>query len=159
MSNDWNDPELDALLRELADTDEGRAALAEEHRQLEKDLLRLADPLPPFDFVQQVMTRVATAPARAPSKTEVLTAGSIVMVTVITALALFTAGSGTGGFGLLAAGLAITLRDALVAMGSGLFALWTTAALPLAGGLFVTVGLSLVALRRLAAPPVTRVLS
>jgi hypothetical protein len=159
MSNDWNDPELDALLRELADTDEGRAALVEEHRQLEKDLLRLADPLPPSDFVQQVMTRVAAAPARAPSKSEVLTAVGIVMVTVFAALALFTAGSGTGGFGLVLAGLAIALRDALVAMGSGLVALWTTAALPLAVGLFVTVGLSVVALRRLASPPVTRVLS
>ncbi len=151
MSTDeWNDADLEALLREVADTDEGRAEVAEEHRQLEKDLLRLADPLPPSDFVHQVMTRVATAPARAPSRTEVLTAATIVTVTVGAALALFTAGSGVGGFGTLLADLAITLRNGLVAMGSGLGALWTTAALPLAVGLFVSVGVSLGALRRLA---------
>ena len=38
------------------------AAVLEEHRQLEKDLFRLADPLPPPDLVHQVMARVAASP-------------------------------------------------------------------------------------------------
>lgn len=42
------------------------AAVLEEHRQLEKDLFRLADPLPPPDLVHQVMARVAASPAPAP---------------------------------------------------------------------------------------------
>ena len=62
MSTDWNDPELNALLAELADSDEARDELIEEHRQLEKDLLRLVDPLPPHDFVQSVMKKVAATP-------------------------------------------------------------------------------------------------
>ena len=60
------DLELELLLKELAPTDALRAQLLEEHRQLEKDLLRLADPMPPADFVHAVMAKVATAPARAP---------------------------------------------------------------------------------------------
>ena len=42
--SEMNDPELEALLAELAPSDEERVTLLEEHRQLEKDLLRLADP-------------------------------------------------------------------------------------------------------------------
>jgi anti-sigma factor RsiW len=160
MSTDWNDPELDALLNELAPTDEARDALLEEHRQLEKDLLRLADPLPPVDFVQQVMKRVEQAPARAMSKGEIVSAASIVTVTVAAAMvALFTTGSGSSGLGLALAQLVISARDTLVAMGSALVAVWNTAALPLAVSLFVTVGLSLVALKRFGGPATAKVTS
>jgi hypothetical protein len=158
MTTEWNDPELDAMLRELAPTELEREALLEEHRQLEKDLLRLADPMPPPDFLQNVMKRVESAPARAVSKGEVATAAGIVMVTMAAAVvALFTVGSGSSGFGLALAELAIRVRDALVAMGSALVAVWSTAALPLAVGLFVTVGLSLFALKRWAAPAPAKV--
>lgn len=155
---EWNDPELDAMLRELAPTELEREALLEEHRQLEKDLLRLADPMPPPDFLQNVMKRVESAPARAVTKGEVATAAGIVTVTMAAAVvALFTVGSGSSGFGLALAELAIRVRDALVAMGSALVAVWSTAALPLAVGLFVTVGLSLFALKRWAAPTPAKV--
>ena len=48
---DVKDLELEAMLAELAPTEAERATLLEEHRQLEKDLLRLGDPLPPPDFL------------------------------------------------------------------------------------------------------------
>ncbi|MCI0574336.1 MAG: hypothetical protein L0Y66_26695 [Myxococcaceae bacterium] len=51
---------------------EACSAVLEEHRQMEKDLYRVVDPLPPPDFVQSVMTRVAEAPV--PLRRE-LTAG------------------------------------------------------------------------------------
>jgi hypothetical protein len=153
MSTDWNDEELEALVAGLADTDEARAALLEEHRQLEKDLLRLADPLPPADFVSLVMTRVEAAPARPLSRREAVMAGGVVLAAISSALgALVASGAGLAEVGLGLAGLAIEVRDGLVAMGSGLFALWTTAALPLAVGLSLTTGLMLLALRRYAQP-------
>ena len=74
------DAETEALLRELAKTDDERDLLLEEHRQLEKDLLRLADPLPPPDFLAKVMTRVAAAPARPVSRADVWSAVAIVGV-------------------------------------------------------------------------------
>lgn len=153
---DESDVELDALLADLSDDD--RALILEEHRQLEKDLLRISDPLPPADFVQLVMKRVEQAPARAMSKSEVITAVGIVTLAVSSAVvALLSAGSGTGGFGLALAELAIRVRDGLVAMGSGLVAVWTTAALPLAVGLLVTVGLMLGAITRFAHPATAKV--
>jgi hypothetical protein len=152
MSSEWTEGELEGLLAGLADTEEARLALLEAHRQLEKDLLRLADPLPPADFVERVMRRVEVAPARPVTRREALIVGAVVLAAVASALGALLAGSGTAGLGLELAGLAIKIRDGLVAMGSGLFALWTTAALPLAVGLSLSIGLMLLALRRLAHP-------
>lgn len=160
MSTDWSDPELEALLSELAPEAESREGLLEAHRQLEKDLLRLADPMPPTDFVQRVMRRVEAAPARSLSRSEVFTAAGIVTFTVAAAvLALFTIGSGSSGVGLALAELVVRVRDALVAMGSALVAVWSTAALPMAVGLLVTVGLLLVALKRFAGPTTAKATS
>lgn len=158
MSTDWNDAELKALLSELADTEEARAEIAEEHRLLEKDLLRLVDPLPPSDFVQKVMRRVAAAPSRPISRAEVIAAASIVFTTVGAAVVALLAGSNGASVGLALADLAITLRSGLVAMGSGLLALWSTAALPLAVGLSSAVWLSLAVFRRAAQPTAAKVL-
>lgn len=158
MSTDWSDAELKALLSELADTEEARAEIAEEHRLLEKDLLRLVDPPPPSDFVQKVMHRVATAPSRPISRAEVISAASIVFATVGAAVVALLAGSDSTSVGLALADLAIKLRSGLVAMGSGLLALWATAALPLAIGLCSTVWLSLAVFRRVAQPATAKVL-
>jgi len=155
MSTDWNDAELKALLDELADTDEARAELAEEHRQLEKDLLRLVDPPPPPDFVQAVMRRVKATPRV--SRGDVVVASGIVITTVAAAVVALLAGSDSASLGLALANLAINLRNGLVAMGSGLLALWTTAALPLAVGLSSLVWLSLAVFRRVAQPTVAKV--
>ena len=89
-----SDAELEALLAELAPTQAERATLLEEHRQLEKDLLRLADPLPPPDFLANVMNRVAEAPARPLSRADIWSAVAIIGVTVslavVALLALWT---------------------------------------------------------------------
>jgi hypothetical protein len=141
--------ELDQLLKQLAPDEEERAQLLEEHRQLEKDLLRLADPLPPPDFLHNVMARVATAPARAPARREVLLAAGIVFAAVVTSIGAFSmAGDGLGGVGLRFAHFVLLLRDAAVGLGSALEALWSTAALPLTVGLGVALTGCLMAFKR-----------
>jgi hypothetical protein len=152
MSAELDDKELDALIAELAPSEEERALLLEEHRQLEKDLLRLSDPLPPADFVGQVMKRVAESPKKV-SQVEVKTAVGIVLVTVTLAVVTLVAGGGfAGSFGLALAQLVVNVREALVAMGSGLLALWMTAALPSVVALSMLLAAALVALRRYTQP-------
>lgn len=142
--------ELEALLSELAPTEAERALLLEEHRQLEKDLLRLADPLPPPDFLANVMTRVAEAPARPLSRADVWSAVAIVGVALALAVAaLLVSGGVTGGFGLAVASLVVKLREGLIAFGSAIQALWTTAALPTAVGLSLLLVAVLTGFRRL----------
>lgn len=158
MSHDWDDKDLEAMLADLAPTAEERAQLLEEHRQLEKDLLRLSDPLPPADFVGQVMKRVAESPRKV-SKVEVGTAVGIVFVTVALAVVALVAGGGFAGFGLALAQLAVNVREALVAMGSGLLALWTTAALPSVVALSMLLAAALVALKRYTQPANVKVTS
>ncbi len=148
MNAEWEDPEIAALVAGLASTDEERAALIEEHRQLEKDLLRLADPLPPPDFVALVMHKVAVAPPRPVSRGEAVRALSVVLAAVGVGLWALVSGDGLPVLGLRLGELAIKVREGLVAMGSGLSALWSTAALPLAVGISLSIGLMLLALRR-----------
>lgn len=151
--SEMNDPELEALLVELAPSEAERATLLEEHRQLEKDLLRLADPLPPPDFLSLVMTRVAEAPARAISRADVWSAVAIIGVTIsLAVVALLVSGGVTGGVGLALASMVVKLREALVASGSALLALWTTAALPMVLGLSLLLAATLTAFRRVVQP-------
>jgi len=158
--SEMNDPELEALLSELAPTEAERATLLEEHRQLEKDLLRLADPLPPPDFLAMVMTKVATAPARPVSRADVWSAVAIVGVTVsLAVVALLVSGGVGGGVGLALASLVVKLREGLVASGSALLALWTTAALPLVLGLSLLLAATLTAFRRLVQPASAKAVS
>jgi hypothetical protein len=133
----------------------------EEHRQLEKDLLRLADPLPPPDFLAKVMVRVAEAPARPVSAADVWSAVAIVAVTLVLAVGalLVSGGASSGGFGLALASLVVQLRESLVAIGSALLALWTTAALPMVVGLSLMLVATLTALRRFAQPSAAKVVS
>lgn len=153
------DPELKALLLELAPDDAGRARLLEEHRQLEKDLLRLADPPPPPDFLSQVMTRVATEP-KAMSRADVLSAVAILGVTLSLAVAaILASGGATGGFGLQLASLVVKLREGAVAFGSGLAVVWSTAALPLVVVLSLMLTVALAALRRFVQPRAAKVVS
>ncbi len=155
-----NDPELEALLAQLAPTEAERVFLLEEHRQLEKDLLRLADPLPPPDFLANVMSRVAEAPARPLSRADVWSAVAIVGVTMsLAVLALLVSGGVTGGFGLALASMVVKLREGLVASGSALLALWTTAALPTVVGLSLLLAATLTAFRRLVQPAPVKAVS
>lgn len=142
--------ELDQLLNELAPTKEERAALLEEHRQLEKDLLRLADPAPPFDFVHKVMAKVAREPAKAPARVEVWWALGIVGVTLAASVVAFVAqGDGVGELGLSFTRALMRARELLVAAGSGLSAVWKTAALPLTVGMMTALFFGLFGLKRL----------
>lgn len=151
--NQPDDIELEALLAQLAPNELERAALLEEHRQLEKDLLRLADPLPPPDFLSKVMSKVAQAPLAPVSRSDVWSAAAIIgLALALAAVALGTSGGISGGYGIALASLAVTLRDGVVAMGSGLFALWTTAALPTVLGLSGVLAATLMAFRRLVQP-------
>ena len=140
--------ELEQLLKELASTDEERAQLLEEHRQLEKDLLRLADPMPPPDFVHAVMAKVAVAPARTPAKSEVVMAAVIVLAALGASVLAFSAQGNVGTAGLEFTRVVLQLRDTVVGLGSALEALWRTAALPLTIGLTAGLAACLVAFKR-----------
>lgn len=145
------DEELEALLQDLAPTPEGRAQLLEEHRQLEKDLLRLADPLPPLDFVAQVMRKVEAAPAQAPARAEGLWALGILAGALALAAAAFLAAGGSGTEVALAlTRVVVAVKGGLVGVAVALGALWRTGALPLTVALGGTLFFCLAALRRLS---------
>jgi hypothetical protein len=145
------DEELEALLEQLAPTPEARAQLLEEHRQLEKDLLRLADPLPPADFLQGVMKKVRGAPAPMLSRADVGWAVGIVALTLAAAVFTFSsAGGSTEGLGVGFARAMLYLRSGTVGFFSALASVWRTSAVPLTVGLSGTLFFCLVALRQLA---------
>lgn len=145
------DSELEALLEELAPTPEARAQLLEEHRQLEKDLSRLKDPLPPPDFLQGVMKKVRAAPAPMPSRADAAIAAVIVVLALgASAFAFASAGGSTDGFGVWVARALIALRSGAVGVISALSSVWRTAAVPLTVGLCGTLFFCVVALRHLA---------
>ncbi len=129
------------------------SGLLEEHRQLEKDLSRIVDPLPPPDFLNQVMARVAAAPH--PHRTELRSGAAVLGVS----LSLFFA-SVLGGKlspGAMAVSVAATmgqLQGFLGALHRGLSVVWQTAALPLMVALVTVFLFSLFGLRRLAVSPV-----
>ena len=154
MSGEFEDKELEQLLAELASTDAEREALKEEHRQLEKDLLRLADPLPPPDFLANVMSRVDAAPAPLRLRSELTTASLVLGVTVGLAVTALVATGGAGSsLGLALAQGAVLLRELMVGLGSALSVLWRTAAVPMVAALSMMLAVSLYALRRVAAVP------
>jgi hypothetical protein len=125
------------------------ALLLEQHRQLEKDLFRLVDPLPPPDLVAKVMASVAREPF--PVRLELKTGLSILAVALMAVTLSFVASHGhIGLLGTRAADMVVTWRNLLFGASEGLRALWTTAAIPLVltmAGLVVT---SVLGLRRVA---------
>jgi len=140
------DAEALAHLRSCPDC----AALAEEHRQLEKDLGRLVDPLPPPDFVQSVMARVSLEPA--PARVELRTGLSILAVTLMAATLAFVATHGNLGLlGTRAASAVVIWRNLFFGASEALAAIWSTAALPTAVAMAGLVVVSTLGLRRLAA--------
>lgn len=159
-------PELEALILAQFDHDPDAAAhlrgcpdcatLVEQHRQMEKDLFRLVDPLPPPDLVARVMTRVAAEPA--PVRVEMKTAFSIFAVTLMAAVLTFVANHGNIGLlGVRAASGVITWRHLLLGVSEGLGAIWTTAALPFVAVMAGLLLCSVWGLRRLAAHRVVEV--
>ncbi|MCU0697000.1 MAG: hypothetical protein MUC96_10755 [Myxococcaceae bacterium] len=161
MTTPMNDDEaeLARLLAEAAPDPLEREALAESHRQLEKDLLRLADPLPPADFVAAVMAKVEAEPQRV-SAGEVRSAVLIAVVGLAaSAMAFLRSGASADGVALEFAQGLVAAREVLVGFGSGLAAVWRTAGLPLSVTLAVVVMVTLVGLRRLVAPENSKVVA
>lgn len=155
-----NCPELETLMVGVAEHDADALAhlrncpdcafLAEEHRQLEKDLTRLVDPLPPPDFVHNVMARVALQPA--PVRVELRTGLSILAVTLMGATLAFVATHGSLGLlGTHAASAIVAWRNFFFGASEALAAVWSTAAIPLVVAMAGIVVMSTLGVRRLAA--------
>lgn len=144
-----NDSEIEALLSELAATDEERAAILEEHRLLEKDLLRLSDPLPPPEFFSQVMARVAQLPAEPTSRADMASALAIVGLALAAAAAALWSTDGLSHIGLSFTTSILKIRDTFVASTSAVTAIWKTAAMPAAIVLSMMLTATLTVMRRL----------
>lgn len=152
-------PELEQLFQELADghgpaLDHAKdcevcGAILADHKELERDLFRLADPFPPANFVSQVMAKVQTAPA--PVHTDVKTGVAILVAALVLSVVSYVAlGGGLAQLGLVAANGAMLVRDLVLGVGHALGALWKTAALPMSVALTALLAASLLALRKLA---------
>ncbi len=127
------------------------AAQLEGHRQLEKDLFRLADPLPPADLVAKVMQRVAAEPL--PVRAELRVGLSILAATLMAAVLSFVATRGPIGLlGASAARSVVGWKTALWGLNNALQVVWSTTATPLTVSLCILLFLSLVGLRRVATP-------
>ena len=153
-------PELETLLVGVTEHDAEALAhiktcpdcafIAEQHRQMEKDLFRLADPMPPPDFVQSVMARVALEPA--PTRVELRTGLSILAVTLMGAVLAFVSAHGNLGLlGTRAANSVVAWRNLFFAASEALAAIWTTAAIPTVVAMIGLILVSTLGVRRLAA--------
>ncbi|HZI13031.1 MAG TPA: hypothetical protein VE153_21795 [Myxococcus sp.] len=152
-------PDLEVLFTEL-EAGEGSAldhaaecaacgAVLEEHRLMEQDLYRLADPLPPPSLVANVMAAVAAEPV--PQRSEVWSGVAILLTSLVGGLgylllndqALVRLGVGLASF----AKEGPLFVDGLF---SGAQALWTSAGLAVATTLALLLLSSLYGLKRLA---------
>jgi len=125
------------------------AAFLEEHRQLEKDLFRLADPPPPVDLVARVMQRVAAEPP--PVRAEMRAGLSILAATLMAAVLSFVATRGPIGLlGASAARAVVSWKTVLWGLNNALQVVWSTTAIPLTVSVTLLLFLSLVGLRRVA---------
>lgn len=152
-------PDLEVLFTEL-EAGEGPSlehaaacplcsAVLEEHRLLEKDLYRLADPLPPPTLVANVMARVATEPP--PLRRELWSGLIILLASLTTGLGLLI--SNDQALARMGLALATLVSDGKVlaqGLASGASALWNTAAGPVAAVLVFLLLVSLFGLKRLA---------
>lgn len=154
-------PDLEQLFIGLLEGDEAMAAhaagceacatLVEAHRQLEKDLVRISDPLPPPNFVHLVMAKVEQAPV--PLRQEVWTGAGIFAAALIGVLAVvFNDTQTAGALGAWIASSVLSLRDLFSAAGAGVRAVWVTAGLPVVALASLSFLFVLFGLRRLAPP-------
>ncbi|XXF74936.1 hypothetical protein P2318_17845 [Myxococcaceae bacterium GXIMD 01537] len=160
--SDIDCPDLEELFAQL-DAGEGPAldhaaecvlcgAVLEEHRLLEKDLFRLADPLPPPSLVKDVMARVAAEPP--PLRRELWTGLTILATTLVAGFGfLFTSDRALSRLGTSLARSVVDGRAMAEALSSGAQALWSTAAGPLVVVLALVLVSSLLGLKRLAGSP------
>ncbi len=153
------DLELERLFADTAHDEAELALLKEAHRQLEKDLLRLADPLPPGDFVSSVMAKVEAQPKRVPVSEIVSAVLIAVGALAASAIAFVSSGASPDGVAVSFAQAFVSAREVLVGCGSALSAVWRTAGLPLSIMLGMVVMAALVGFRRLVAPVNAKVVS
>jgi hypothetical protein len=155
-------PDLEVLFAELeagegpaldhAAECEACAAVMEEHRLLENDLYRLADPLPPPSLVVNVMARVAESPV--PQRREVWTGLCILLTSLGVGLGfLFTNDRALGRMGTAFAASVRDGRAFVEGLFSGAHALWSTAGLAVACIVAFVVFTSLFGLKRLVGSP------
>jgi len=124
------------------------SAILEEHRQIEKDLFRLVDPLPPPDFTQQVMARVAAQ--HAPMRVNIALGLAIAMTAFgLGIFTLISSGVGVSTVGSLAGSALITAKSFWVGTQKGVSVLWEAQALPMAVSLVIVLLISIFALRHL----------
>ncbi|RYZ32909.1 MAG: hypothetical protein EOO71_43195 [Myxococcaceae bacterium] len=155
-------PDLEVLFAELeagegpgldhAAECEACAARMEDHRLLEQDLFRLADPLPPPSLVVNVMARVAESPV--PQRREVWTGLAILLTSLGAGLGfLFSSDQALGRFGTGFASTVGNTRAFVEGLFSGAHALWSTAGVAVACFIAVVVLSSLFGLKRLVGSP------
>ena len=124
-----------------------------EHQQLERELYRISDPLPPPDLVRNVMAEVARAPA--PHRHEVATGLFILVAASGLALALLLSNEGAlAQLGTTLAGLLAHARAFLTQGASGLLVAWEAAGTPAILLTTFVFLFSLLGLKRLAGGPV-----
>lgn len=152
-------PDLEVLFAEL-EAGEGPAldhaadcmvcaAVMEEHRLLEKDLYRLSDPLPPPSLVANVMARVAAEPP--PLRRELWTGLGILATTLLAGFGYLLGNDrALSRLGTALARVVVDGRVLVEALVTGLNALWSTAAGPVAAVLALFLFVSLFGLKRFA---------
>jgi hypothetical protein len=123
--------------------------ILEEHRQLEKDLYRLADPLPPADLVHRVMAAVAAEPKPVGSE---MRAGLFIFVgaLVLAFVGFANSGISAGSVGSSVAEFIVSARAFFEAAGRSALSFWATAGVPLTFGSLLLLFISLLGLRKLA---------
>lgn len=152
-------PELQSLHQALeAGDEEGLAHLEdcaacaghlEEHRELERELFRLTDPMPPYHFVSLVMAKVRAQPAVRP--TGAWTGLSLIFVSLALAAVSFVAGHGRlGAVGTSLASSLLSVRAVVRPLVNAMDATWHFAAVPMAVCVSSLLIASLLGLRQLA---------
>ncbi|GHG77088.1 hypothetical protein [Comamonas sp. JC664] len=151
-------PDLEVLFTELeagegpaldhAAECEACAAVLEDHRLMEQDLYRLADPLPPPTLVASVMARVSTEPV--PRRREVWSGLAILLTSMLGGLGyLVMSDQALGRLGTGLASVLVQGRPFVEGLLSGVNALWSTAGLSVACSLAFLLLTSLYGLKRL----------
>jgi hypothetical protein len=152
-------PDIEVLFTELAEgkgpaldhakSCEACAAVLAEHQEMEKELFRLTDPLPPASFVPGVMARIAAAPA--PARRE-LWSGMAVLSVALTAVAaaLFSQPNAVGHFGAVTAEAARNGANLLLGLGESLSLVWHYGAVPVMAVVSALLMGSLFGLKKLA---------
>ncbi|MCP3061532.1 hypothetical protein LXT21_22355 [Myxococcus sp. K38C18041901] len=152
-------PDLEVLFAELEEGEgpaldhaagcDACAGVLEEHRLMEQDLYRLADPLPPPTLVASVMARVAAEPV--PQRREVWSGLAILMTSLLGGLGyLVMNDQALGRLGTSVASFLVEGRFLAEGVLSGARALWSTEGLAVAAFLAFLILTSLAGLKRLA---------